>query len=88
MKARTWEEAFGQIPVDVDPIKQKQREIQQSEWEKELPYINLNETLEDMTVEFLKEHGCFNKDLLVSVKEIVAENARLRNAIAQIKSIV
>jgi len=80
-KTNTWEEAFGQM-IDEnfpeDEIKLRQREIQQQDWDNDLP--NLGDTLDELTKikKFLKENGYnYNDSPFETIKSIVDVNKRL-----------
>jgi len=85
--SNTWENAIGSVATVDNEMKQKQREIQQKEWDKDFPNLTSDKSEVDRIIEFLANNDLYrsSQSLEINVKELVSKFKHMEQQVQKMK---
>jgi len=86
--SNTWERAFNSIdPAEHDELKQKQRKIQQKDWDKEFLNTISGMTDEEQIVKLLQDNNLYREghSLGVNITELVSKYNHMLKQVNKMK---
>ena len=85
--SNTWENAIGSVATVDNEMKQKQREIQQKEWDKDFPNLTSGKSEVDRIIEFLANNDLYrsSQSLEINVKELVSKFKHMEQQVQKMK---
>ena len=85
--SNTWENAIGSVATVDNEMKQKQREIQQKEWDKDFPNLTSGKSEVDRIIEFLANNDLYrsSQSLEINVKELVSKYKHMEKQVQKMK---
>ena len=86
----SWEQAVNSIAKDTDELKQRQREIKQEEWNKELPNISETRTEHQQVTDILKSHNYWDeyKSYVENIESLIYFRQKAEEQVRIIKNII